>query len=117
MANRGSRVGVATVFLMVAGVLFPSSAYAAVGAGVCSGKTEDFMVKVYRRGAAAVPLRCGTDTYGFNHVQTRWNASYDAQIAPTIARGDVTPDGRVYVLFGEKCRQLFRVLANPGPNR
>ena len=72
-------------------------------------------MRVYQRGPTSIPLRCGTATYGFNHVLQRWNDAYDSQIALTIARGEVTPDGSRYSLFTPKCKELFRVIVNQGP--
>lgn len=70
----------------------------------------------YMRGAAAIPLRCGTATYGFNHLvqKGRWNAAFDSQIAQTISRGEESADRTIYATFNNTCVELFRAVVNPG---
>ena len=55
-------------------------------------------------------MRCGTATWGFNHIKARWNVAYDALIAATVSRG--YDDGNV--LNWRTCPN-FRVVYNPGP--
>lgn len=55
----------------------------------CNGKSYQTVVKVYYRGAAAYPMRCGTTSWGFVHIQNggHWTADTDASIAQVISRG------------------------------
>jgi FlaG/FlaF family flagellin (archaellin) len=76
----------------------------------CNGKSQSSVVKVYLRGTTAVPLRCGTAAWGFNHVKARWNVAYDALIAATVSRG--YDDGNV---FNWRTCPNFKVFYNPGP--
>jgi hypothetical protein len=99
--------------------LMASGASASVPGDFCNGKGQEAVVKVYQRGAESIPLRCGTDRWGFNHVvpKGRWNAAFDSQIAQTISRGTVNRDETIYATFEQsngKCRELFRVIVNRG---
>ena len=85
-----------------------------------NGRPHTYVVKTYFRGAARLPLRGGTVSWGFKHVTARWSAGYDTKIALTSARGgsvrDFQLDGgsRIYVLFDGFCHELFRVIYNGG---
>jgi hypothetical protein len=93
-------------------------ASASVPTTYCGGRSYTYVVKNYNRGAASLPLRCGTSTWGFNHVTARWNGSFDANIALTISRGEEVSDRQedggsaIYALFDDRCRELFRVIYN-----
>jgi len=86
----------------------------------CKKRSYKSVVRKYARGSARLPLRCGTASWGFNHVTHRWNTAYDKMIALTIARGervkDLQQDGgtAIYALFNKKCTELFRVIYNGG---
>lgn len=105
-------------FLVAVGlVLGPGQALASAPAGTCQAKSETSVVRVYNRGGKAIPLRCGTLTYGFNHIvaRGRWGDLFDSDIALTIARGEESTDGTVYAWFDDRCVETFRVIVNPGP--
>ena len=99
------------------------SAAASVPGTYCNKRSYKTVVKKYSRGAARLPLRCGTSTWGFKHITHRWNAAFDSKIALTIARGekvkDLQQDGgtAIYALFNNKCVELFRVIYNGGAYR
>lgn len=83
----------------------------------CQAKSEASVVAVYSRNTLAIPLRCGTLNYGFNHLvaRGRWSDVFDSDIALTIARGEQSADGTVYAWFDDNCTETFRVIVNPGP--
>lgn len=111
---RVGAVATAVTIITAWGCRSAGPAYGAVPSNVCLGKSEEYVVKAYSRGALVLPLRCGTAFYGFTHMRPRWNDGYDGQIAQAIARGEVSADGRIYAVFGERCHELFRVVVNPG---
>ncbi|MGH3585505.1 MAG: hypothetical protein ACRDQ0_04190 [Pseudonocardia sp.] len=82
----------------------------------CNDKSRESVVKIYHRGGVSVPLRCGTDTWGLNHIVSRgrWGDTFSAQIAQTIARGTVSRDGTVYAAFDDDCNEPFRIIVNSG---
>lgn len=96
------------------------TAHASVPTTYCSGHSYTYIVKNYYRGSAARPLRCGTTSWGFNHIKGRWNSAFDANIALTISRGESVADyqqdggSRIYALFNNYCNELFRVIYNGG---
>lgn len=104
-----------TVSLFVTTVL---PAQASVPTTSCNGRSYTYVVKAYTRGAAALPLRCGTSTWGFQHITARWNAGFDATIALTVSRGEAVADEQqdggstIYALFDDQCNELFRVIYN-----
>jgi hypothetical protein len=95
-------------------------AQASVPTSYCSGRAYSFVVKNYTRGAAGLPIRCGSTEWGFRHITARWNAAFDANIALTIARGEAVVDyqqdggSTIYALFDSRCNELFRVIYNGG---
>ncbi|MGH3769272.1 MAG: hypothetical protein ACRDTX_29685 [Pseudonocardiaceae bacterium] len=99
------------------------NAAASVPKNYCNGRSYTHVVKNYTRGAATLPLRCGTSTWGFSHITARWNAPFDSNIALTISRGeevnDLQGDGgsAIYALFNDRCEELFRVIYNGGAYR
>jgi hypothetical protein len=104
------------LIVMIAGMA--TSAEASVAKTYCNGKSYQSLVKTYQHGAQTLALRCGTASWGFKHVTSRWNAAYDSMIALTIAQGekvtDLQGDGgsAIFVLFGASCNELFRVIYN-----
>ena len=107
------------IVLLVAAALGLGSGQALAGppAGTCQAKSETSVVRIYNRGSIAIPLRCGTLTYGFNHIvaRGRWGDLFDSDIALTISRGEQSTDRTVYAWFDDRCVETFRVLVNPGP--
>jgi hypothetical protein len=98
-------------------------AEASVPRTFCNNHAYTYVVKNYSRGAARLPLRCGTSTWGFRHITHRWDAAFDSSIALTIARGEVVNDlqqdggSHIYALFNDRCTELFRVIYNAGAYR
>lgn len=96
------------------------SAHASVPKTYCHGKSQTKVVKTYRRGAGRYALRCGTSSWGFNHITHRWSSSFDSKMALTFAYGedvrDVQQDGgsNIFALFDNRCHQLFRIIYNGG---
>ncbi|MEV4256023.1 hypothetical protein AB0J52_22930 [Spirillospora sp. NPDC049652] len=120
----GYRTGTVAVVLAVASVAggVPGAAAQQL-ADPCAGKGYAHIVRLYRRGASRLPLRCGTSTWGYRHITHRWSADFDRRIALTISRGvvvqDVQGDGgtAIYALFDRRCKELFRVIYNGGAYR
>jgi hypothetical protein len=110
-------IGIIALAVSALSVTVPS-ANASVPVSWCNGKSYKKVVRTYTRGTGHYPLRCGTSSWGFHHITHRWNASFDAKIALTIARGedvaDVQQDGgsNIFALFNNKCQELFRVIYN-----
>jgi hypothetical protein len=59
-------------------------AQASVATSYCNGRAYSFVVKNYTRGAAGLPIRCGSTAWGFRHITARWNAAFDANAAEPI---------------------------------
>jgi hypothetical protein len=110
-------VGIAACLAAMGPVLTSERALAGAPPGSCQGKSEESVVKAYTRGILAIPLRCGTLTYGFTHIvdRGRWNDVFDSDIALTIARGEENGDGSIYAWFDDRCVEQFRVVVNQGP--
>lgn len=112
------RIRVLSVALMAAciALTFTPSASAAAPPNFCDGKSEGAVVRTYNRGSVAIPLRCGTATYGFRHVvqRGRWSDSFDSRVAQTIARGTVNGAGTIDAEFDDRCVERFRVVVNQG---
>ncbi|MFF7332602.1 hypothetical protein [Streptomyces sp. NPDC008150] len=85
-----------------------------VSRAICDGKSQNTTVKVYKRGATSVPLRCGTSTWGFRHVQHRWNDAFDREIALAVSRGESNASHTIYITYRSKCKEHFRVVVNHG---
>lgn len=63
---RRACISVALVALsIVSTIAFSGTASASVPATFCNGKSEESVVVNYRRDSLVLPLRCGTQTYGF----------------------------------------------------
>lgn len=97
-------------------VILADGAVAAIPTDYCKDKTREAVVKRYNRGELTVPLRCGTDSWGFDHIvlRGRWSDGFSSQIAQTISRGTMSRDGTVYATFDADCNELFRIIVNPG---
>jgi hypothetical protein len=58
-------------------------------ASPCAGQSASHIVQNFYRGPAVYPLRCGTSTWGYNHlIKHGYNPSL---IALTVARGTADP--------------------------
>ncbi|GAA4544412.1 hypothetical protein GCM10023175_22550 [Pseudonocardia xishanensis] len=116
MVRRLLRVSVVGAVALCLSATFSPAASAAVPANFCDGKSEETVVRTYSRGSLAIPLRCGTNTYGFRHVvqKGRWNDAFDSRIANTIARGTVNAAGTIYGEMTDRCVNTFRVVVNQG---
>lgn len=117
--------GAAVAVALGAGAVAPSamaapSAHASVPTTYCQGKSQVSVVKTYARGGGRYALRCGTSSWGFNHITHRWNSAFDSKMALTFAYGedvnDVQQDGGsvIFALFDNRCHQLFRIIYNGG---
>jgi ABC-type antimicrobial peptide transport system permease subunit len=66
----------------------PSAAAAAPAASdPCKGRSDTYIVTRFIRGPEVFPLRCGTTTWGYNHIVYRDHNYNPALIALTLARG------------------------------
>lgn len=108
-----SLVGLALVALVTVAAPLASAATPSVAA--CAAKSQEHVVVIYRRGPLAMPLRCGSPTWGFRHIvgHGRWNERFDASTALTFARGQEYDNGSRYALFDADCLERFRVVVNP----
>lgn len=121
MSSRAVRLCIgATLAATSIAALTIEPASATVSTSYCNGRSYKAVVKNYTRGSASLPLRCGTSTWGFRHITSRWNADFDSMIALTISRGEAVPDvqqdggSKIYALFDNNCNELFRVIYNGG---
>jgi hypothetical protein len=89
-----------------------SSAVAAA-TNPCAGKSQTYIVKTFFRGPAVYPLRCGTSTWGYNHLVA--GHEYDpSMIALTIAQGS-GPFLGVFNYTTMTCpSSTYRVVENDG---
>jgi hypothetical protein len=100
--------------LVVMGVSAPEAG----AASVCVGQPATKIVKWYiaRVPYRNVPLRCGTATYGYNHVVARWisDPPYDYNISSTVAHPQWTTGAGSSVTFeayASRCPGgIFRVV-------
>lgn len=66
---------------------------AAQAADPCKGKSQTYIVRTFIRGPEVFPLRCGTTTWGYNHLVYREHDYNPALIALTVARGSAPVPG------------------------
>ncbi|MFJ1584284.1 hypothetical protein ACIOC1_13305 [Streptomyces sp. NPDC088197] len=91
---------------------------AALSPTACNGQTAGHIVKWYAPHVpyALVPLRCGSSTWGFNHIHSKhWSAHVDEDIANTLAYFTSTvPQGGNSIAFILRdlapCEGQFRVV-------
>ncbi|MFJ2774788.1 hypothetical protein [Streptomyces sp. NPDC087300] len=95
---------------------------AGVASNACTGKPAKTIVKKYYRGPTMVPLRCGTNTWGYKHLvkRGRWSSNFGKKISQTVWSGTITVDEPGELTYERKfvgCppRTLFKVVTNPGP--
>lgn len=116
---RRAAAGVLT--LSAVGSLVVGSAGSASAADPCAHKSQSHIVKKYYRGPLVVPLRCGSNSWGYRHLvhRGRWNSDFDKKISHAIWRGEQVyiPGGRwhYYMEAMPPCSKYFGVLDNPGP--
>ncbi|MFH8395422.1 hypothetical protein [Streptomyces sp. NPDC018036] len=95
------------------------TANAASAANPCAGQSEAHIVKNYYQGPLVIPLRCGSNTWGYRHLvyRGRWSADFDKKISHAIWRGTAVPipGGRwhYYMEAMPPCSKYFGVLDNP----
>jgi hypothetical protein len=109
-----------TLFLACSSVFIGTapSASAAVSSKYCNGRYKGFTVYTYIRPSNnhKYPLRCGTASWGFQHIKSRWNDQFEKMISLTLKNGeivnDVQQDGgtHVFALMDKRCINLFRVI-------
>jgi hypothetical protein len=98
-----------------------ASIAAAAAADPCSGKSQTKVVTTFIRGPEVFPLRCGTTTWGYNHIVYR-DHNYDpALIALTISRGSQPVPGEQVLQYkweSETCpvnyKYTYTVVYNQG---
>jgi hypothetical protein len=101
--------------LVLTGGLSPQATQSTVPTTYCNGRSYKSIVKLYYRGHNPYPLRCGTSSWGFNHIKGRWDSSFDKEIAKTVAFGVHTSNGRLDYYPYEACQSwTFRVIYNLG---
>ncbi|MFI1177900.1 hypothetical protein [Streptomyces melanogenes] len=113
LSRRISSIG-AALGISVSALLFSSAAAsnAAATADPCAGKSETYVIKTYTRNFQAVPLRCGTSTWGYRHIVTKHDFD-DSQIANTVARGRQS-FGFYYTNLNQCPPMTFKVVFNDG---
>lgn len=116
--RRVPRLLAALVALCCLAVVQAAPSSASVPSSYCTGRSSVSLVKTYAYGSQDLALRCGTSSWGFVHIKSRWNSTFDSMIALTIARGekvnDLQQDGgtKIFALFDNSCHELFRVIYN-----
>ncbi|GGP95674.1 hypothetical protein [Streptomyces melanogenes] len=113
LTHRVSSIG-AALGISVSALLFSSAApsNAAATADPCAGKSETYVIKTYTRNFQAVPLRCGTSTWGYRHIVAKHGFD-DGQIANTVARGRQS-FGFYYTNLNQCPPMTFKVVFNDG---
>jgi hypothetical protein len=71
----------------------PQNMSAARASDPCKGKSQTYVVRTFIRGPEVFPLRCGTNTWGYNHLVYRAHDYNPALIALTVARGSAPVPG------------------------
>ena len=89
-----------------------------LGEPACS-RTYTYVMRNYSRNGVVLPLRCGTFTWGYNHLvgSGRWSSSFDSMIANAVSRGGKVSGENIYRLVvptGTHSFTIFRVVYNPG---
>ncbi|NGO45530.1 hypothetical protein [Streptomyces ureilyticus] len=81
-------------------------------AAKCRNHGRNYVVREYFRGPARYTLRCGTSTWGWKHIQHRWNTRFDNKISNTIANGrqNYVPNGFSLWTLPPCSEETFRVL-------
>ncbi|WP_143676622.1 hypothetical protein [Streptomyces sp. TLI_146] len=112
-ARRASSAGVA-LGISASALVFSSAApsNAAATADPCAGKSETYAIKTYTRNFQAVPLRCGTSTWGYRHIVAKHGFN-DSQTANTVARGRQS-FGFYYTNLNQCPPMTFKVVFNDG---
>ncbi len=89
-----SLLGASSAVAAPAAAASPARPAAATAASVfpaasdpCKGRSQTYVVTRFYRGPGVYPLRCGTTTWGYNHLVYREHDYNPALIALTLARG------------------------------
>jgi hypothetical protein len=82
-------------------------------ASPCAGRSKTYIVKKFFRGPAVYPLRCGTSTWGYNHlIKHGYNPS---SIALTVAQGTQIIGKQKFVYSSNSCPSFtYDVVFNTG---
>jgi hypothetical protein len=85
----------------------------AAASNPCSGRSQTYIVRNFFRGPAVYPLRCGTSTWGYNHLIKH---GYDpSSIALTVARGQQDPIFQIFTYSSNTCPNFeYKVVYNDG---
>ncbi|MEV6792068.1 hypothetical protein AB0M87_08740 [Streptomyces sp. NPDC051320] len=99
-----------------------SSSQSAAAANPCKRQNYRKVVFTFYRGPQKVLLRCGTKSWGYNHIAAhgRWNQSFKNKIADTLWKGYQTSPGVIYRYKpSNTCKpkpvKNFKVVMNSGP--
>lgn len=123
-----NRAGLRLLGVPAAVVIALAPALAGVGAGAqaatatvqpvissnpCAGKSQASVVRTYYHQVSYIPLRCGTATWGYNHLVA--SHDYDpSMIQLTLAQGTQVSPG-VYQYSKPQCPPfIYRVVFNGG---
>lgn len=87
---------------------------AAATSDPCSGKSATYIVKNFYRGVAVYPLRCGTSTWGYNHIVI--GHAYDpAAITVTVSLGEAVIGVQAFLYTANVCpTSQYYVVYNTG---
>ncbi|MER5654281.1 hypothetical protein ABT076_14850 [Streptomyces sp. NPDC002131] len=100
----------------------PPAAVTASAANPCRSQHYSKVAYNFWIGPRKMPLRCGTQTWGYNHVvaRGRWSTSFKNKISDTLFNGYERSPGVYYrYKVGSGCspnrRKNFKVVVNKGP--
>lgn len=86
---------------------------AAAATNPCAGRSKTYIVRKFFRGPAVYPLRCGTSTWGYNHLIKH---GYDpSSIALTVAQGQQSLTQQSFIYSSNSCPSFtYKVVFNTG---
>ncbi|MEU0242783.1 hypothetical protein ABZ192_00360 [Streptomyces sp. NPDC006235] len=101
----------------------PPAAAAVSASNPCKSKHYSKVAYTFYIGPSKMPLRCGTKTWGYNHIveRGRWSTSFKNKISDTLFNGyERTPGVYYRYKVGTGCsskppRKNFKVVVNKGP--
>ncbi|MFF8650894.1 hypothetical protein ACF06D_22015 [Streptomyces griseoluteus] len=99
------------------------AAAAASASNPCKSQHYSKVAYTFYIGPSKMPLRCGTKTWGYNHIveRGRWSTSFKNKISDTLFNGyERTPGVYYRYKVGTGCsskppRKNFKVVVNKGP--
>jgi hypothetical protein len=99
----------AWAFLAIASPV--ASAVTSLTAGTCNGRPYNYIVAYFDNpGQGRLPLRCGDDKFGLNHIKARGHLDGGTanMIQATLTYGEQKDSG-AKVLFDQNCNTLYTV--------